>query len=148
MVRFSIWALLATVLLSTGCASGRMSQPLDDRLVGHWEGLREEAGGCQFLAWTSAFRSDGSFEIVFFRDKARTQLIQAERGFWTAANGRSELRTEGVGQPEVYLYTFQGPGTVHYKNTVKDPSADCQDDYQFTERRVVQELKVELKGSE
>ncbi|MDZ4296862.1 MAG: hypothetical protein U1A04_00865 [Moraxellaceae bacterium] len=136
--RFSIFALLATALLSTGCASGRLSQPLDKRLVGNWEGLREEGSGCQFLAWKSAFRTDGSFEIIFFRDKARTQQIQTERGVWTAANGRSELKTEGVGQPEVYLYTFQGPDAVHYENTAKDPSADCQADYQFTERRVAQ----------
>ncbi len=138
MFRFSIFTLLAAVLLSTGCASGRLPQPQDERLVGNWEGLREEGNGCQFLAWKSAFRSDGSFEIIFFRDQARTQLIQAERGIWTAANGRSELKTEGVGRPEVYLYNFRGPDTVHYENTVKDPSADCQAYYQFTERRVAQ----------
>lgn len=135
---FSTFTLFAIVLLSAGCAGGGFSQPLDKRLVGHWEGLREEGSGCQFLAWKSAFRSDGSFEIIFFRDKARTQLIQAERGIWMAANGRSELKTEGVGQPEVYLYTFQAPDAVHYENTAKDPSADCQADYQFTERRVAQ----------
>lgn len=143
ILRVAFSALLAAALLSAGCASGRNSQPLDDRLVGHWEGMREEGSGCQFLAWKSAFKSDGSFQIAFFRDKARTQLIQAERGSWTAANGRSELKTEGVGRPEVYLYNFQGPDTVRYVNTVKDPSADCQGDYQFTEQRVVQ-----LKGEE
>lgn len=135
-LRVSFALLLMAVLLSAGCASKPTAKPLDQRLVGSWEGMREQGNGCQFLAWRMQLNADGTFRITFFRDQERTRLIQMEQGRWTAANGRSELSTDGVGQAEVYQYTLQGPDAVHYVNTVKDSTADCQADYEFTEYRV------------
>lgn len=135
-LRMSVAVLLVGLLLSAGCATKSATQALDQRLVGLWEGMREQDNGCQFLAWRMQLNADGTFRIAFFRDQARTRLIQMEQGRWTAANGRSELKSDGVGQAEVYEYTLQGPDAVHYVNTVKDPTADCQADYEFTEYRV------------
>lgn len=100
--------------------------------------MREESGKCQFLAWNSRFAPDGRFEISFFADKEMTKPIQAERGTWKAGSGRSELKTDGVPTAEVYVYTVIDDDTIKYVNTVKDPSADCQADYEFIERRVKQ----------
>jgi hypothetical protein len=135
-MRVSFVVLFTAAFLSVGCTSKPTAQPLDQRLVGLWEGMREQNNGCQFLAWRMQLNTDGTFLIAFFRDQERTRLIQVERGRWTAANGRSELKTDGVGQTEVYQYTLKGSDAVHYVNTVKDPTADCQADYEFTEYRV------------
>lgn len=53
---FSTFTLFAIVLLSAGCAGGGFSQPLDKRLVGHWEGLREE--GVVVSSWPGSRRLD------------------------------------------------------------------------------------------
>lgn len=128
------FALAAILLLAPTLSPA--SETLDPRLVGAWQGMREASGECRFLAWNSTFFSDGRFEITFFADKKRRQPIQSETGRWKASDGRSELRTEGVSTPEVYLYTVINENTVAYENTVKDPTADCQEDYAFTEYRV------------
>lgn len=135
-LRMSFAVLFAVFFLLAGCASKSSERLLDQQLVGVWEGKREQGNGCQFLAWRMQLNSDGTFRIAFFRDQDRTRLIQVEQGRWTAANGRNELKTDGVGQVEVYEYSFIGVDAVHYVNTVKDPTADCQADYEFTEYRV------------
>lgn len=135
-LRVLLAVLFTAVVTLVGCASNPTGQLLDQRLVGLWEGMREPGNGCQFLAWRTQLSADGSFRISFFRDQERTRLIQVEQGRWTAANGRSELKTDGVSQAEVYQYTLRGDDAVHYVNTVKDPTADCQADYEFTEHRV------------
>lgn len=112
------------------------AEPLDQRIVGTWQGMRESNGKCRFLAWKSIFMADGNFVISFFSDKGRTKLVQDERGTWKAQNGKSELKTNGVSNAEVYLYTVMDDDTIKYVNTVKDPSADCQEDYEFIEQRV------------
>jgi len=78
---------------------------------------------------------DGRFEITFFSDKEKAKKINSESGSWKASNGKSELRTDGVPTPEVYLYTVIDRDAIKYINTVKDQSADCQADYEFTEYR-------------
>jgi hypothetical protein len=112
------------------------AEPLDQRIIGSWQGMREQSGKCQFLAWASKFTADGRFEVSFFDDKKRTSPVQIERGTWKAKEGKSELKTDGVPTAEVYLYTVIDNDTIKYVNTVKDPSADCQADYEFTEYRV------------
>jgi hypothetical protein len=111
-------------------------ETLDQRIVGSWQGMREQAGKCDFLAWNSKFSADGRFEISFFADKERLKPIQTERGSWQASRGESVLKTDGVPTPEVYLYTVINDDTIKYVNTVKDPTADCQADYELTEYRV------------
>ncbi|WP_349751433.1 hypothetical protein [Stutzerimonas nosocomialis] len=112
--------LLATLLTLSACAS---RPALDERIVGSWNGLREQSGSCQFLAWRSDFQADGRFAITFFRDAERTRPIQTERGQWHGSNGRSVLKTDGVPTAEVYDYSVIDENTIHYVNTVKDPTA-------------------------
>lgn len=98
--------------------------------------MRDPNGTCEFLAWKSKFSDNGRFEITFFSDKERTEEIQTEKGTWKTSNGKNVLRTDGVTTPEVYVYTVINDDTIEYVNTVKDPSADCQEDYEFTEHRI------------
>ncbi|MFC5609832.1 hypothetical protein [Variovorax soli] len=107
----------------------------DSRIVGSWQGMRTADGKCQFLAWKSKFKEDGRFEITFFADAERKKELHTERGTWRASDGRNELKTDGVPTTEVYTYSFADPNTVRYVNTVRDPSADCQADYEFLEHR-------------
>lgn len=127
-----MFVALAVALMS-GSTFG--AESVDTRLVGKWQGNRDQSTNCQFLVWNMHFMLDGRFEITFFSDKQRTKKIQTERGTWKASDGKNELRTEGVPKPEIYLYTFIDDNTVKYVNTVRDPSADCQEDYEFTEHR-------------
>lgn len=121
--------LLAAMFQTAGAAD------LDTRLVGKWTGLREQDTQCTFLSWVTEFKSDGRFSITFYADPARRSEIQQENGSWQAADGKNTLRTDGVATAEVYEYRFVDDNTVHYVNTVRDPAADCQADYEFTERR-------------
>lgn len=52
---------------------------------------------------------------------------------WKANDGKSELKTDGVPAVEVYLYRLLDSDTIKYVNTIKDPSADCQANYEFVE---------------
>ncbi len=130
-----IISLTAIVLAATlgGCATHKPAN--DPALVGSWKGLREEGGKCQFLSWKNELKADGTFTITFFRDAKQTRLIQSEHGTWSAANGKNVLRTDGVPLPDIYTYKLIDADTVHYVNTQADPSGDCQEDYEFTERR-------------
>jgi len=124
------------VLKVVGQQSTYTTGPLDERIVGKWEGMRGKSTQCQLLSWNSNFTPSGMFEITFFSDKEKTKIINTEKGSWKASNGKNELKTDGVPTPEVYLYTVIDNDTIKYVNTVRDPSADCQADYEFTERRV------------
>ena len=125
--------LITALFLSCSAMSAEI---LEQGLVGKWQGMRDTASKCQFLAWNTSFMPNGKFEITFFSNKERTEKINTEHGSWKASNGKNELTTDGVPTPEIYLYTLIDNDTVKYVNTVKDPSADCQDDYEFTEHRV------------
>jgi hypothetical protein len=46
------------------------------------------------------------------------------------------MTTDGVRLPDVYTYELIDADTVHYVNVASDPSGDCQEDYDFTERRI------------
>lgn len=128
LICFAVLSLTSTLIAA--------AEALDKRIVGSWQGMREQAGKCEFLAWNSKFSADGHFEISFFSDKERLNLVQTESGSWKASKGKSQLKTEGVQTPEVYLYTVINNDTIKYVNTVKDSTADCQADYEFTEHRV------------
>ncbi|SDQ67438.1 hypothetical protein SAMN04490186_1460 [Pseudomonas grimontii] len=129
----SLYLILLTAVLSA-CSTTKPGN--DPVLVGIWKGLRTETGKCQFLSWTNNLKPDGRFTLTFFRDAQQTQVIQTEQGSWSAANGRNELRTDGVRSPDVYTYQLVDPDTVHYVSVAADPTSDCQGDYEFTERRV------------
>ncbi len=51
-------------------------------------------------------------------------------------NGKSELKTGGVAKTDTYTYIVLDENTVKYVNTVRDSSADCQEDDEFTEIRI------------
>lgn len=129
-------SLICVAVLSLVSTLSTAAESLDHRIVGSWQGMREQDGKCQFLSWNSKFSADGRFQISFFADKERLTPVQTERGIWKARNGKSELKTDGVQTPEVYLYTVINDDIIKYVNTVKDPTADCQADYEFTEYRV------------
>lgn len=129
-------SLICAAILSFASTLSTAAEALDQHLVGSWQGMREQGGKCQFLAWNSEFYADGRFEISFFADKERLRPIQTERGSWTASSGKSELKTDGVQTPEVYLYTVINDDTIKYLSAVSDPTADCQADYEFTVHRV------------
>lgn len=125
--------LLLTAALSA-CSSNKPAN--DPALVGTWKGLRTQTDKCQFLSWTNNLKPDGRFTITFFRDAQQTQVIQTEQGSWSAANGKNELRTDGVRTPDLYTYKLVDPDTVHYVSVSASPSGDCQEDYAFTEHRI------------
>ena len=128
---------LALILLTATLGACSSHKPANDpALVGTWKGLRTQTGTCQFLSWTNQLKPDGRFTITFFRDAQQTQVIQTEQGSWLAADGKSELLTDGVRTPDVYTYKLVDPDTVNYVSVAASPEADCQDDYAFTERRV------------
>ncbi|MDH1263397.1 lipocalin family protein [Pseudomonas sp. GD03944] len=131
-----ILLVLSTSALLTACASPA-TNALDPRVVGEWQGIREQSTACQFLAWNSTFRPDGSFEITFFADKERTRKIQTEHGTWSASNGQNTLKTNGVPTADVYDYTVLNENSIRYVSTKQDPSADCKAYYEFVEQRVV-----------
>ena len=125
---------LITFATLSGCAA--RSPVNDPALVGNWTGLRAENGKCQFLSWTNQLKPDGRFIITFYRDAKQTLPIQTEHGTWSAAHGKNAMKTDGVRIPDVYSYTLIDANTVHYVSVESDPSGDCQEDYDFTERRV------------
>ena len=125
--------LLLTAALSA-CSSNKPAN--DTALVGTWKGLRTQTDKCQFLSWTNHLKPDGRFTITFFRDAQQTQVIQTEQGSWSAANGKNELRTDGVRTPDLYTYKLVDPNTVHYVSVSAGPTGDCQEDYAFTEHRI------------
>ncbi|MGX5220966.1 MULTISPECIES: hypothetical protein [Pseudomonas] len=134
MNKFVLATFLACVCLTPVVVQAEELQ--DQRIVGEWEGMREQGGKCRFLAWNSKFTSDGRFEISFYADKNKSKPISTEVGRWKAIDGKNELKTDGVPTAEVYLYTVIDSDTIKYVNTVKDPSADCQADYEFVEHRI------------
>jgi len=130
------FSLALVVLVATlgGCAANKPAN--DPALIGKWKGLRAENGKCQFLSWNTDLKPDGRFTITFFRDAQQTRPIQTEHGTWSAADGKNELRTDGVRMPDVYKYTLIDSDTVRYVSVELDPSGDCQEDYEFTEHRI------------
>ncbi|ONH54324.1 hypothetical protein SAMN04490182_5795 [Pseudomonas cedrina] len=129
----SLSLIFLTAALSA-CSTSKTTH--DPALVGTWKGLRAETGKCQFLSWTNHLKPDGRFVITFYRNAQQTQVIQTEQGSWLAADGRNELRTDGVRMPDVYTYKLLDADTVHYVSVASDPTSDCQGDYEFTERRI------------
>ena len=129
----SLFFSFLIAFFSVALASGA---ELDSRLIGKWQGMRNKDTKCIFLSWTTNFKPDGSFEITFYSNKEKTKKIQTETGTWKASNGKNELKTDRVRTPEIYIYTFVDDDTVKYVNTVRDQTADCQADYEFTEYRI------------
>jgi hypothetical protein len=124
--------LLVAVLFSVS----NLASALDDRMVGTWEGQRDKDGKCSYMAWTMKRSSDGKFEIAFYKNPERTQLLNEERGQWQTNGDKISLLTEGTPTPDVYTYTFTDNDTVHVSAIERDPSADCMADYEFTDHRV------------
>jgi hypothetical protein len=124
--------LLATVLLSVSS----LASALDGRMVGKWEGQRDRDGKCSFLAWTMNRTPDGRFDIAFYQNPEKTQLLNEERGQWETTGDRISLITDDVPTPDVYTYTFTDSDTVHVSAIERAPSADCMADYEFTDHRV------------
>lgn len=128
---------LSLLMFAILTSSKVISAPIvDHALVGKWNGERGPETTCEYLAWTSTFTEDGKFSITFYNDHERKEEIATEGGVWQSGNGSSKLITKGVPTPEIYLYTIIDADTIKYVNTVRDPLADCKDDYEFTEHRV------------
>lgn len=130
------WNRIVAVTAFVSISLFAHAEPSDRRLVGQWAGQRDADTKCTFLSWQMNLMEDGTFRLTFFSDKDQTKKIQTENGVWKAQNGISELTTRGVPNPDVYAYTFLDENRVRYVNTKRDPSGDCQADYEFTEHRV------------
>ena len=127
---------LATLLLSLPFSL--LASSLDDHLVGNWQGQRNHEGKCSFMAWKMARTADGKFEITFYGDPEKKQVLGQEKGRWETTNGKVSLLTDGVPTPDIYTYTFIDDNSVKLSNIKRDPSADCMADYEFTDHRVSQ----------
>ena len=123
----------AFLLLASSLA---IAEPTDTRLVGNWEGQRDQEGKCSFMAWRMARTADGKFEIAFYADSGKKQIIGKEKGRWEVKGDKLSLLTDGVPTPDVYVYTFIDDNSVRFSNVKRDPSADCMADYEFTDHRV------------
>ena len=115
-----------------------IAEPTDTGLVGNWQGQRDQEGKCSFMAWKMARTADGKFEITFYGDPGKTQILGKEKGRWEVKDGKLSLLTDGVPTPDTYVYTFIDNNSVKLSNVKRDPSADCMADYEFTDHRVSQ----------
>lgn len=129
-------SFFAALLLSASFSS--IAESTDARLVGNWQGQRDQEGKCSFMAWKMARTADGKFEISFYGDPGKKQILGEEKGLWEVKNGKLSLLTDGVPTPDIYVYTFIDENSVKLSNIKRDPSADCMADYEFTDHRVSQ----------
>lgn len=115
-----------------------IAEPTDTRLIGNWQGQRDQEGKCSFMAWKMARTADGKFEITFYGDSGKKQILGKENGRWEVKDGKLSLLTDGVPTLDIYIYTFIDDNSVKLSNVKRDPSADCMADYEFTDHRVSQ----------
>jgi hypothetical protein len=109
---------------------------IDDRLVGNWQGQRDQEGKCSFMAWKMSRTADGKFEITFYGNSEKNKILGQEKGRWEVSGGKLSLLTDGVPTPDIYTYSFINENSVKLSNIKRDPSADCMADYEFTDHRV------------
>jgi hypothetical protein len=129
-------SFFAVLLLSASFSS--IAESTDTRLIGNWQGQRNQEGKCSFMAWEMARTADGKFEISFYGDPGKKQILGKEKGRWEVKDGQLSLLTDGVPTPDIYIYTFIDDNSVKLSNIKRDPSADCMADYEFTDHRVSQ----------
>jgi len=80
--------------------------------------------------------ADGKFEVAFYIDAGRTKETLREKGSWWVKGNEFFTQTQGVATSDGYAYSFVDADTVHFTVLKRDPSADCQADYQFSDHRV------------
>lgn len=141
-------ALLLCASLIQGCTFGSSrasgpSSPPSEQLVGDWEGQREAGAKCPFVAWRLTRTADGKFDIVFYSDPDKIDATGREHGRWWVKADRFYLQTEGVETPERYTYVILDQNTVRFDVVDRDPSADCQADYQFTDHRSADDSAID-----
>jgi hypothetical protein len=112
------------------------ARSIDDRLVGSWQGQRNQDGKCSFRAWTMIRTADGRFQASIFGDAEKSDLFGQQEGQWEARGGMMAMFVDGVPLPEIYTYTFIDENSVKLTNTQRDSSGDCMADYEFTDHRV------------
>jgi len=126
-----IYMIAAALLSMTSLAFAR-----DNRLAGNWQGQRDPAVKCSFMAWSMKRSQDGKFEVAFYTNPKKTKLANREVGRWETKGDKLSLFTKGVATPDVYTYTFLDNDTVHLSQIKRDPTGDCMADYEFTDHRV------------
>lgn len=78
---------------------------IDKRLVGVWEGQRDENGKCPFMAWEFKRFENGRFEVIFFRNRSKIRnILNTETGTWTTEGSKYILNTDDVPNPDAYIY--------------------------------------------
>ena len=127
-------SFLAALLVTASVSA--LAETTDARLVGNWQGQRNQEGKCSFSAWKMSRTSDGKFDITFYGDPEKQRILGQEKGRWEVKDGKLSLLTDGVRTPDVYTYTFVDDNSVKLTNVERDPSGDCQADYEFTDHRV------------
>ncbi|HET8871293.1 MAG TPA: hypothetical protein VFM48_12685 [Aquabacterium sp.] len=134
-VKFCAGLLLAGV---TGAGWAANDAPIDNRLVGVWEGQRETNQTCKFQARTVERLPDGRYVITYYADPGHTRKIGEVKGLWWAQDRTLFLQSPGSsGKPEAYRYYMIDKNTVRLENTDIDLTAECQEDNTQIDSRVV-----------
>jgi len=117
------------------------AKEIDKRLVGVWEGQRDKDGKCAFMAWEFKRFENGRFEVYFFKDKNKIKnFLDIETGTWATEGNKYKLSTDGVPNPDIYIYDVIDNNTIEFTNIQRDPSSDCSEDYKFVDHRIDKSL--------
>jgi hypothetical protein len=131
--------LLLTIGLTT--TNFIQAKEIDKRLVGVWEGQRDKDGKCAFMAWEFKRFENGRFEVYFFKDKSKVKnFLNVETGTWVTEGNKYKHHTDGVPNPDIYIYEVSDDNTIEFTNVQRDASSDCSEDYKFVDHRVDKQL--------
>ena len=131
---------LIILVLFIGCSSQENlikidnGKSLDKKLIGVWTGERSKNIKCRYFSWTMQRDSDGTYKVAFFNDKNKFDLIQAESGYWWVKDNKYyELNPKVMKEPDIYTYNQIDKNTFHYKMINYHVTADCKEDYEFSD---------------
>lgn len=111
---------------------------IDNRLVGEWQGQRDDKSSCNFQSRSVKRLPNGQYVISYFSDAAQTHKTAEVKGMWWAADKTLFMQAPGSsGKPEAYHYYMIDKNTVRLENVEVDLSAACPEDSTLIDNRVV-----------
>lgn len=112
--------------------------PIDNRLVGVWEGQREPSQTCKYQSHTVTRLPDGKFIITYYSDPQHIHKVGEVKGLWWAQDRTLFMQSpSSSGKPDSYRYYMIDKNTVRLENTDIDLTAECQEDSTQIDTRVV-----------